>query len=204
MPPSYARNNGRWTSCWRWPRTPRTCTCRAEPVGDRRRKCRCHGCANKRASGGSASSLASRTKYNSWFGASRKNSTQRVGWWTIPINLNDLFLIGTYQLGWRWVEVFANMDSFGGTFNMNNVRTFKRRNMSDGKDANTRDQLQKIARMIDEELPDGWGFMIFAFPFNESDGRLNYVANAPREDAIKVLKEWLDKQKSPDNFGKHV
>lgn len=31
-----------------------------------------------------------------------------------------MFLIGTYQLGWRWVEVFANLESFGGTFNMNN------------------------------------------------------------------------------------
>lgn len=71
------------------------------------------------------------------------------------------------------------------------------------KDANTRDQLQKIAHLVDEELPDGWGFVLFAFPFGENEGRLNYVAKAPREDAVKLIKEWLDKQ-SPENFGRHV
>lgn len=78
--------------------------------------------------------------------------------------------------------------------------------MSDGdkKDANTRTHLQKIAWLIDEELPEGWGFLLMAFPYGEQDGRVNYVAKCQREDGIKVVREWLNKQDNPDNFGKHV
>jgi hypothetical protein len=72
------------------------------------------------------------------------------------------------------------------------------------KDANTRTHLQKIARMVDEELPENWGFVLMAFPYGEPDGRLNYVAKCKREDGIEIIRKWLDIQDNPGNFGKHV
>lgn len=73
----------------------------------------------------------------------------------------------------------------------------------DGKDAWTRDQMQKIARLVDEELPQGWGFFVMAFPFGESKGRMNYVANARREDIVKVMKEFLEKQEGEKTLWGH-
>jgi hypothetical protein len=64
-----------------------------------------------------------------------------------------------------------------------------------GKDAWTRDQMQKIARKVDEELPQGWGFAVLAFPFGEGEGRINYVSNGNREDVVKVVRQWLDEWK---------
>jgi hypothetical protein len=72
------------------------------------------------------------------------------------------------------------------------------------KDANTRTHLQKIAHSVNEQLPEGWGFILMAFPYDEPNGRLNYVASCKREDGIKVVREWLKKQSNPDNFGKHL
>lgn len=65
--------------------------------------------------------------------------------------------------------------------------------------------MQKIARAIDEELPAGWGFILMAFPCSDvalEINRCNYVANCKREDAVKVIREWLSKQ-TPENFGTH-
>lgn len=76
-------------------------------------------------------------------------------------------------------------------------------NSKDRRDDNTRERLQKVAQLIDEELPDGWGFALFAFPFNNPEGRLNYVAKGKREDVVPVVKGWIDKTTN-ENFGKHL
>lgn len=39
----------------------------------------------------------------------------------------------------------------------------------------------------------GWGFVLLAFPFGESQGRLNYISNGKREDVHRILREWMDK-----------
>lgn len=61
------------------------------------------------------------------------------------------------------------------------------------KDRYTRERLQHIARLIDDELPMGWGFVLLAFPFQALEGRLNYVSSGRREDIRRIVKEWLDK-----------
>lgn len=74
--------------------------------------------------------------------------------------------------------------------------------MTDGekKDANARDRLQAIARMVDEEIPEDWGFMLFVFPFGKSDGRLNYVGKCSRQDAIRITQEWLAAQQRGESL----
>lgn len=59
-----------------------------------------------------------------------------------------------------------------------------------------------LARQIDRELngnlPDQFrtvGFVLFVFPFGVIDGRANYIANASRELAIKLLEQQLAKLK---------
>lgn len=69
------------------------------------------------------------------------------------------------------------------------------------KDENTRERMQHIARLVDEELPHGWGFVVMAFPFGDAEGRMNYVSNASREDIQKVMVEWMKKGGAT---GRHV
>ena len=71
-----------------------------------------------------------------------------------------------------------------------------------GKDTFTRERMQKIAHLVDEELPAGWSFIVMAAPFNPADGRLNYVANGKREDVIKLLKNFL-RHAEAGEFGVH-
>ena len=62
-------------------------------------------------------------------------------------------------------------------------------------------KLKDIAKNIDKELPDGFGFALLTFRFNsEPDtSELMYVANADRQDIVKAMEEWIEKTKN--NFG---
>ena len=73
-----------------------------------------------------------------------------------------------------------------------------------GKDAYTRDRMQRLANLLDEELPAGWGFILFAYPFGGAEGRMNYISNGDREGVIKVLKNFVGRSEvAPNSFGKH-
>lgn len=61
------------------------------------------------------------------------------------------------------------------------------------KDQNTREVMQKIGHLVNEELPDGWGFFVMAFPFENNQGRMNYVSNGRREDIHNLMIEFLKK-----------
>ena len=62
-----------------------------------------------------------------------------------------------------------------------------------------------LANMIDNQLPEGYGFCLLLFPFNENskDNRMQYISNANRDDIAKAMKEWIDKV-DQDNFGKDI
>ncbi len=62
-------------------------------------------------------------------------------------------------------------------------------------------KLQGIAKNIDDELPEGFGFALLTFKFNtEPDtSDLMYVSNANREDIVKAMEEWIEKTKN--SFG---
>jgi hypothetical protein len=69
-------------------------------------------------------------------------------------------------------------------------------------DEYTRDKMQQLAREIDDQLPVGWGFILLCFPFGDEPGRTNYVANATREDAKKLMKEFIDGTR--EGWGVHL
>lgn len=67
------------------------------------------------------------------------------------------------------------------------------------KDEEVKTKLQGIAKKIDSELPDGYGFCLLTFGFNNVGKELMYVSNAMREDIVQAMKEWIEKTEG--NFG---
>ena len=61
-------------------------------------------------------------------------------------------------------------------------------------------RMQKIAQKVDEELPNGYSFVVLTFNFGKGiDNEMMYVSNANRQDIVKAMKEWIEK--TEDNFG---
>lgn len=67
--------------------------------------------------------------------------------------------------------------------------------------------LQNIARDIQEKLPDGMGFALLAYEFEDvtKDKKMLYVSNSNREDVMAAMVEFLEKNlNDPEMFGKDV
>lgn len=66
--------------------------------------------------------------------------------------------------------------------------------------------LQSIAKDIKEKLPENMGFALLAYEFGEAeDKRMLYVSNSNREDVMKAMIEFLEKNiNDPTMFGKDV
>lgn len=62
------------------------------------------------------------------------------------------------------------------------------------EDERVRSKLQKIAHYVQDQFPKGWGFVVLAFPFG-AGGRMNYVANAQREDVVRAMYEFISATK---------
>lgn len=68
-----------------------------------------------------------------------------------------------------------------------------------------REYLKEAARAVQAKLPDSHGFILLAFPFNgEGDGRLVYISNAQRTDALNAMKEWMLKCGASEDWMKHI
>lgn len=63
------------------------------------------------------------------------------------------------------------------------------------EDAKVRADLQRLAKLVDSQLPFGWGFIVLSFPF-EAGGRMNYVSNAERADVVRALYEFIETTKN--------
>lgn len=72
-----------------------------------------------------------------------------------------------------------------------------------GKDTFTRERMQKIAHLVDEEIPDKWFFVVIAGPMEGQEGRVNYVANGKRENIVTMLKNLLARWEEPGKFQGH-
>lgn len=65
---------------------------------------------------------------------------------------------------------------------------------------NIKRKMQTIAKKVDDELPEGFGFCVLVFPFGDRpDSQLMYASNADRLDIVKAMEEWIEKTK--DTFG---
>ena len=68
------------------------------------------------------------------------------------------------------------------------------------------DVLQLIAKDIKEKLPEDMGFALLAYEFGDAeDRRMMYISNSNREDVIKSMLEFCDKNlQDPKMFGKDI
>jgi hypothetical protein len=58
-------------------------------------------------------------------------------------------------------------------------------------DEDIRKVANDIGRIIGMALPKEYGFALLIFGLGESDGRMNYISNASREDMLAALKELI-------------
>lgn len=65
--------------------------------------------------------------------------------------------------------------------------------------------LKEAAKAVEAKLPDNYGFILLAFPFNgEGDARLVYISNAERTGALNAMKEWMLKCGASEDWMKHI
>lgn len=75
--------------------------------------------------------------------------------------------------------------------------------MENNKDELVKGRMQKIAKCVDGLLPNNYGFVVFAFNFEDIDSKkLIYVSNSNREDIVNAMKEWINK--TENSFGKDI
>lgn len=53
-----------------------------------------------------------------------------------------------------------------------------------------KNHIKDLARMVKNEVPEDWGFILLTFPF-KIEGQMIYVSNANREDVIKAMEEFI-------------
>lgn len=60
--------------------------------------------------------------------------------------------------------------------------------------------MRKAGRALGKSFPKGWGFALLVFNFGPG-GSLTYMANAQREDMIKVMREFIALEESKKRRG---
>lgn len=59
-------------------------------------------------------------------------------------------------------------------------------------------QLRTLAALIDEEVPDGWGWGLFLVPFGVNEaapkgaGAVFWISNSERQGMLDAVKGWID------------
>ena len=68
------------------------------------------------------------------------------------------------------------------------------------------DMIQEIMQEIKNKLPEDMGFTLLAYEFGDKDGRrMLYASNSKREDVLKAMLEFVDKNlNDPKMYGKDV
>lgn len=61
-----------------------------------------------------------------------------------------------------------------------------------------KNKMQQIAKKVEDELPNGFGFIVLTFMFGKQ-GQLMYCSNANRNDVVAAMKEFIEKTEK--NYG---
>lgn len=67
-----------------------------------------------------------------------------------------------------------------------------------------KENLNLLANMVNNALPNNMGFCLMVFSFGCEKGRLQYVSNANREDVLEALKKWIATVDTDEKFGKDI
>lgn len=74
------------------------------------------------------------------------------------------------------------------------------------REEQTNNVLQEIMQEIKNKLPEGMGFTLLAYEFGDKEGRrMLYASNSNREDVMKAMLEFVDKNlNDPKMYGEDV
>lgn len=73
------------------------------------------------------------------------------------------------------------------------------------RDPHDREYLREMAKLVSAKLPDDYGFIVLAMPFNGQGGnRLVYTSNIQRVDAIAMLKEFMLRCGAAEDWMRHL
>jgi hypothetical protein len=72
-----------------------------------------------------------------------------------------------------------------------------------------KEYLRLMAEQVKAKLPDNHGFLLLTAPFGDlpagaPENRTTYCSNMKREDAIKLLKEFLFRIGEAEDWMKHI
>lgn len=56
--------------------------------------------------------------------------------------------------------------------------------------------LRYLARFIQDAIPVNWGYMLLLFEINKEDSSLFYISSANRDDVIKAMKHFIEKEEA--------
>ncbi len=71
--------------------------------------------------------------------------------------------------------------------------------MEEDKDNIIRSRMQKIAKCVDGLLPQGCGFIVFAYQHNNAESEIMYASNSNKEDALKIMEEYINRCKNKED-----
>lgn len=64
------------------------------------------------------------------------------------------------------------------------------------REAEARDRMQSIARVVKDRLPKGFGFIVFAFEFGPPGNEMFWVSNGQRAGCLEALREFIAKNEA--------
>jgi hypothetical protein len=68
----------------------------------------------------------------------------------------------------------------------------------------TNERMRDIGYVIKSLIPPGWGFSLFVFPLEDREGKMNYISTAKREQFLKMIKNFYDRNiENKDVYGSH-
>jgi hypothetical protein len=63
-------------------------------------------------------------------------------------------------------------------------------------DITIRDMLKVLAGLVDQSIPDEWGFSIFLYQLHDEQENTNvfYVSSLASADVVPLIKKWIERQ----------
>lgn len=61
------------------------------------------------------------------------------------------------------------------------------------EERSVRADMQAMGRAVGSLLPEGWGFFVLCFKFGDNDVKVQYVSNGAREEILRAMQEFIDR-----------
>jgi hypothetical protein len=64
------------------------------------------------------------------------------------------------------------------------------------EDMSVRELLKVLAGLVDQSIPDDWGFSVFLYQLHDEQENTNifYISSLTSADAVQLIKKWVERQ----------